>query len=394
MPTNTPVPAPTSAPVPTSTPPATATPQPTHTPSPVPTPTLARMIENLERSLVYIETDTGAGTGFIVDEDGLVVTNAHVVERFDTVAVVLADGSEYDGAVLGIDEIADLAVVKLNAAGKFQSMELGNSDDVRLGDEVIALGFPLSDLIGTELQVTKGIISSKRVYDDGFEELQTDAAINPGNSGGPLVNRDGKVIGVNYAVLDFDTADNVGFAVAINNLKERLDSLMRGEQVLLPTPTPGIWTTYRNDDYGYELDIAPGWHFDEDTDEGDSTFWNEDHTGLIEILTYELGSGWTLEEHAETERDYLEGLAQEESWDVFEITAFQKRQEEGREYYYMAYRWQSSEEYCISNDVARIFLSDFYPSKPYGFVANGGVCEHSLDIYDEQRASMLASFDP
>ena len=78
------------------------------------------------------------------------------------------------------------------------------------------------------MQVTRGIISSKRMF-ESYEELQTDAAINPGNSGGPLVNRDGKVIGVNYAGLDFTTADNVGFSVAVNDLKDRLASLTQGE---------------------------------------------------------------------------------------------------------------------------------------------------------------------
>ena len=344
--------------------------------------------------MVYIETSEVTGTGFLVDEDGLVVTNAHVVGSWDAITANLVDGSSYEGIVLGIDEIVDLAIIQLTTVDTFQPMELGNSDAVRVGDEVIALGFPLSDLVGTELQVTRGIISSKRIYED-IEEFQTDAAINPGNSGGPLVNRDGKVIGVNYAKLsqsDGSPVDNVGFSIAVNELKDRMDSLIRGEQVLLPTPTPGSWTTYRNDVYGYELDIAPGWYLDKETDEGDSEFWNDDRTGVIEIFAYELGSDWTLEEHAETELDFLEERAREEAWDVFEITAFQRKQSAGYDYYVLAYRWQSSDEFCVSNDFSLIFLSDFYPSKPYGFAATSGVCEHSLDRYHEQRTSMLSSF--
>ena len=385
-PTMEPAPTPTAAPIPT--------PVPTTIPTPLPTPTLAQMIEDIEPSLVYIETDTSSGTGFVVEEGGLVVTNEHVVEDFDSVTVVMSDGREYDGDVLGVDETADLAIVKLNAAKKFETMKLGNSDDVRVGDDVIALGFPLSYDLGSSATVTRGIISSRRL-DDGVEVLQTDAAINPGNSGGPLVSRDGRVVGVNYAELalsDGSPVDNIGFSIAVNELKNRMDSLKRGERALQPTPTPGQWATYRNKDYGYALDIAPGWYLDEETDEGYAFFWSADRTGSIEIFTYDLGRGWTLEEHAKTERDHLEEQAREENWDVFEITAFQKRQDAGREYYYLAYRWQSSDEYCVSNDVARIFLSNFYPSKPYGFVANGGVCERSLDTYDEQRASMLSSF--
>ena len=348
------------------------------------------MIQDIERSLVYIETDTGSGTGFVVDEDGLVVTNAHVVERFSTATVVMSDGRAYDGNVLGIDEIADLAIVKLNTTKKFEHINMGNSDEVRVGDDVIALGFPLSYELGSSLTVTRGIISSKRIY-GGIEELQTDAAINPGNSGGPLVSRDGKVVGVNYAELalsDGSPVDNIGFSIAINELKDRMDSLKRGENALQPTPTPGQWATYHNYDYGYGLDIAPGWYLDEETDEGDSVFSNEDGTGLIQIFAYELGSDWVPEEYAQLERDYLEEQAREEAWAVFEITAFQRQSSGG---YVLAYRWQSSDEFCVSNDVSLIFLSDYYPSKPYGFVVNGGVCEHSLDIYDEQRTSMLSS---
>ena len=103
--------------------------------------------------------------------------------------------------------------------------------------------------------MTRGIISSKRMF-ESYEELQTDAAINPGNSGGPLVNRNGEVIGVNYAGLDFATADNIGFAVAINDLKDRLASLTLGERVLRPEDDDGEdtqeeWITYYSESYGY-----------------------------------------------------------------------------------------------------------------------------------------------
>lgn len=393
-PTPTLAPIPTNTPAPAVTPARASAPRPTHTPLPEATPRLAQMIEDVEISLVYIETPDGSGTGFLVDEDGLVVTNAHVVERFDTVTVVMADGREYEGDVLGIDEIADLAIVELNITRTFEAMKLGNSDDVRVGDDVIALGFPLSYVLGSSLTVTRGIISSRRVY-DGIEQLQTDAAINPGNSGGPLVNRDGEVIGVNYAELalsDGSPVDNIGFSIAINELKDRMASLKRGENAFKPTPTPGQWTVYRNDDYGYGLDIAPGWYLDEETEEGYASFWNEDDTGSIEIFTYALDKTWTLEEHAQSEREYLENQAREEAWDVFEITAFQRRQDGQYDYYVLAYRWRSSDEYCISNDISLIFLSDFHPSKPYGFAVSGGVCEGKLDFYAEERDAMLSSF--
>ena len=390
----------TSTPTPTTTQSVSiATPTPTEprTPIPtvVPTPTLAHMVEGIKASLVYIfASDGSSGTGFIIDEEGLVATNAHVVGHFDTVSVAFEDGRQYEGAVLGIDEIADLAIVELRTTRKFKPMELGNSNEVRVGDDVIALGYPLSYELGSSLTVTRGIISSKRVY-AGIEELQTDAAINPGNSGGPLVNREGKVVGVNYAELALSggsPVDNIGFSIAVNELTGRMSALIRGESALLPTPTPGQWAQYRNDDFGYVVDIAPDWYLDEETDEGDATFWNADGTGIMEIFAYELGSDWTLQEHADWERNYLEELAGQESWDVFEVKSFQKRQHGAYEYYIMAYRWRQSNEYCTSDNVDLIFLSDFYPSKPYGFVVRGNLCESSLGLHGESRDTMLSSF--
>ena len=390
----------TSTPTPTATQPvSTATPAPieprTPTPTVVPTPTLAQMVEGIKASLVYIFTsDGGSGTGFIIDEEGLVATNAHVVGQFDTVSVEFEDGRQYEGAVLGIDEIADLAIVELRTTRKFKPMELGNSSEVRVGDDVIALGYPLSYELGNSLTVTRGIISSKRVY-AGIEELQTDAAINPGNSGGPLVNREGKVVGVNYAELALSggsPVDNIGFSIAVNELKSRMPSLIRGESALLPTPTPGKWTHYQNEAFGYSMDIAPGWYLDEETEEGYTAFWNESRSGIMEVYSYFLGDDWTLEEHAESEKAYFDETALQDSWDHYELTTFQKRQQGAYEYYVMAYRWRDSEEYCISENVDLIFLSDFYPSKPYGFAVRGALCEYASERYAEDRELMLSSF--
>ena len=367
----------------------------TPTPTVMPTPTLALMVEAIQASLVYIYTsDDGSGTGFIVDTEGLVATNAHVVGHLDTVSVAFEDGRQYEGDVLGIDELADLAIVELRTTREFDAIDLGNSDDIRVGDDVIALGFPLSYELGSSLTVTRGIISSKRVF-GGIEELQTDAAINPGNSGGPLVNREGEVVGVNYAELALSggsPVDNVGFSIAVNELKARMPSLIRGESALLPTPTPGQWKQYQNEAFGYAMDIAPGWYLDEETEEGYSALWNEDRTGVMEIFAYYLGDDWTLEEHAESEKAYFDETALQDSWDHYELTTFQKRQQGAYEYYVMAYRWRDSEEYCISENVDLIFLSDFYPSKPYGFAVRGVLCEYASERYAEDRELMLSSF--
>ena len=390
-PTSAPTPPPTHTPVPTVDP----TPAATHTPLPTSTPTLAQTIERIERSLVYIKTPSGSGSGFIVEEDGLVVTNAHVVEDFETVSVVTADGAEYAGNVLGIDEIADLALVKVRAGRRFAAMGLGDSDGVQVGDDVIALGFPLRYELGSSLTVTRGIVSSKRVS-YGVEELQTDAAINPGNSGGPLVDREGRVIGVNYAELslsDGSPVDNIGFSIAVNELKKRMDALAKGNNVLLPTPTPGQWTAYRNQEYGYGIDIPPGWRLIEETDDGDASFSADDRAAILDVYVYDLSDvDYSLTEFAEWVRDDLAELARSETWDVFEITDFAGVRRDSGEYYWLESNIKISDEYCASNNTELIVLSSQYPAVPYGFSVSGVVCEHSLDYYADQVSEMIASF--
>lgn len=390
-PTSAPSPPPTHTPVPTVDPTPTAT----HTPLPTSTPTLAQTIERIERGLVYIKTPSGSGSGFIVEEDGLVVTNAHVVEDFETVSVVTADGAEYAGNVLGIDEIADLALVKVRAGTRFAAMGLGDSDGVQVGDDVIALGFPLRYELGSSLTVTRGIVSSKRVS-YGVEELQTDAAINPGNSGGPLVDRDGRVIGVNYAELslsDGSPVDNIGFSIAVNELKKRMDALAKGNDVLLPTPTPGQWTAYRNQEYGYGIDIPPGWQLTDETDGRDVSFWSNNSAAALDVYVYDLSDDpASLAELAAWRRDNLLERAGSEAWDVLEIIDFVGVRRDGGAYYWLEYKYRDSAEYCVSHNTEIIVLSSQYPAVPYGFNVSGGVCDHSLDYYADQVAGILASF--
>ena len=351
------------------------------------------MVEGIAPSLAYIETATGSGSGFIIDADGLVVTNAHVVERFESVNVALADGSEYTGSVLGVDEIVDLALVRLQSSDQFDAMRMGNSDSIQVGDDVIALGFPLRYELGRSPTVTRGIISSKRIA-GGVEELQTDAAINPGNSGGPLVDRHGSVIGVNYAELplsDGNPVDNIGFSVAINELKSRMTTLAKGDSVLLPAPTPGIWTQYRNQDFGYAIDIPPGWRLEDETDEGDATFGNEDFTASLDVFVYDLSqTNFALADFAEWRRDDLTQIAESENWDVFETVNLE--QGDGN-FYWLNYRWvASSDAYCVSRDLELLILSARYPAIPYGFSVAAGICEDNIDAHADIVADMIASF--
>ena len=183
---------------------------------------------------------SGLGSGFIYDREGLVLTNAHVVDRADRVTVTLKDGREFDGTVLGTDDVTDLAVVKIAAQGQnLPVAPLGNSADLRVGDWAIAVGNPL----GLDNTVTLGIISTLKrsslqagIPSKRLEFIQTDAAINPGNSGGPLLDEDGRVIGINTAIRP--DAMGIGFAIPIDKAKEIQASLARGEVV--PHPFVGI----------------------------------------------------------------------------------------------------------------------------------------------------------
>ncbi len=158
----------------------------------------------------------GAGSGFILNADGLVVTNAHVVEGADRVLVRLVDGREFPGQVVGADPSTDVAVVRIDPGEDVPEAVIGDSDEVKVGDWVLALGNPL----GLEFTVTAGIVSARgRTLSPTRLEsyIQTDAAINPGNSGGPLVDLSGRVIGINTAIAGGgDRFVGYGFAVPAN----------------------------------------------------------------------------------------------------------------------------------------------------------------------------------
>ncbi|AHJ28788.1 serine proteinase [Nodularia spumigena CCY9414] len=177
----------------------------------------------------------GLGSGFIIDKGGLVLTNAHVVDKADRVTVRLKDGRTYEGKVQGIDEVTDLAVVKINPDKDLPVAPLGSSDTVQVGDWAIAVGNPL----GFDNTVTLGIVSTLKrssaqvgIADKRLDFIQTDAAINPGNSGGPLLNERGEVIGINTAIRP--DAMGIGFAIPIDKAKAIALKLQRDGKVIHP----------------------------------------------------------------------------------------------------------------------------------------------------------------
>jgi serine protease Do len=165
------------------------------------------------------------GSGFIIDKDGHILTNNHVVEKADEITVKLGTGKSYEAEVIGRDPKTDLALIRIKADGELPVAGLGDSDELKVGEWVVAIGNPF----GLEQTVTAGIISAKgRVigagpYDDF---LQTDASINPGNSGGPLFNLTGEVVGINTAIVAGGTG--IGFAIPINMAKRLLPQLKEG----------------------------------------------------------------------------------------------------------------------------------------------------------------------
>ena len=184
----------------------------------------------------FPKKERGQGSGVIIDSSGLVLTNAHVVERVDRVIVTLQNGNQVDGTVVGTDKVTDLALVKIKEFPDLESAKLGDSEDIQVGDWAIALGTPY----GLESTVTLGIVSSlhRDINSLGFSDkrldlIQTDAAINPGNSGGPLINANGEVIGINTLVRSGPGA-GLGFAIPINLASKVTNQLLTNGEVIHP----------------------------------------------------------------------------------------------------------------------------------------------------------------
>src|SRR5262249_52854805 len=167
----------------------------------------------------------GAGSGFIIRKDGLILTNNHVVDNAQDITVTLSDKQQYKAKVLGRDPKTDLAVIKIDAKTSLPTAALGNSDVLRVGDWVMAIGNPF----GLSNTVTTGIVSAKgRTIGAGPYDnfIQTDASINPGNSGGPLFDMSGRVVGINIAIFSQSGGNvGIGFAIPVNLVKALLSQL-------------------------------------------------------------------------------------------------------------------------------------------------------------------------
>ncbi len=185
-------------------------------------------------SVVSIQTGGGSGTGFVVDADGTIVTNAHVVGSASSVEVQFADDETETGRVMGVDRSSDLAVIKVDAGRALKPLALADSTAVRTGELAVAIGSPF----GLSQTTTAGIVSGTGRHieaPDGFQidsVIQTDAPINPGNSGGPLLDAKGRVIGVNSQIASQSGGSvGIGFAVPSNTVRDVIPRLERGETI-------------------------------------------------------------------------------------------------------------------------------------------------------------------
>jgi len=165
------------------------------------------------------ERPTGSGSGFVFSSDGLVLTNAHVIENSDRLNVSLLDGNDFSGEVIGTDKETDIAIIKVFGSG-YTPVKLGVSGDLKIGQLVIAIGNPLGYQHSVSVGVLSGVGRTMRTPGGQLIDdiLQSDAALNPGNSGGPMINTDGEAIGINTAIIP--SAQNLSFSIGIDSAKE------------------------------------------------------------------------------------------------------------------------------------------------------------------------------
>jgi S1-C subfamily serine protease len=201
----------------------------------------------------------GTGSGFIINPDGQILTNNHVVQGAQQLTVKLADQKEYKAKVLARDPRSDLALIRIETSSKLPSLHLGESDNLVVGQKVLAIGNPF----GFQGTLTTGIVSSldrsiqtedSRIPLEGM--IQTDAAINPGNSGGPLLDSHGNVIGINTAIYG-QSNSGIGFAMPINRAKTMLEEIQKNGKISLPAPL-GISTLFVDGDLAEALRLPSG----------------------------------------------------------------------------------------------------------------------------------------
>jgi len=241
-----------------------------------------------------VNTNLGVGSGVIFETDAsdrsaLLLTNYHVIEGASQVTVVVNDEETYAGIILGVDDVRDLAVVRICCSVNFRALTFGDVSLVKVGSEVIAIGYALG--LGGPATVTRGIVSAIRYDEDAARSvIQTDASINPGNSGGPLLSMNGEILGINtFIVRDVGAGvpiEGFGFAVSETTVRLVLPTLT----VEGATPPPSSGATerwYTSEQYWYSIKVPAGWDFD-DSEPDNLAIWDPKSGAFVWVLVEEI----------------------------------------------------------------------------------------------------------
>lgn len=203
-------------------------------------------------------TQQGAGSGFVLDENGIIVTNNHVIEGASTVNVIFEDGTTYQAQAIYADEYTDIAVIKINATG-LDAVTIGDSEAVLVGNWALVVG----NSLGLGISATEGIISAVDVTLSSTDQsvsnlIQTSAAINPGNSGGPLFNTNGEVIGITSSKMSAVGVEGMGYAISINEALPIINELIANGKVNRPDLGIGMYTVSSSIAQRYQLPVSYG----------------------------------------------------------------------------------------------------------------------------------------
>jgi serine protease Do len=178
------------------------------------------VIQDSLESVVSVLTDDGQGSGAIIDSEGYIITNFHVIQGAKVIKVLDHEKTLYNVELTGYNTNLDIAVLKISANETFEVLDFGDSDDIKVGQAIVALGNPF----GLDFTATQGIVSARRTASDGNEYIQIDVPINPGNSGGPIVDASGEIIGI--ANFKISGAEGVGFAIPSNVAEEAVNDII------------------------------------------------------------------------------------------------------------------------------------------------------------------------
>ena len=344
---------------------------------------LADLVKRVEPAVVQIMSSAGTGTGFIISDNGLVVTNAHVIGT-NTYVAVRVQGDEPIGAwLMGKDDVIDIAVLILAVREEpYPTIQIGNSNRVSRGDEVIVIGYPLGELLSGSPTITRGIVSA--IGRSGVVSyLQTDAAINRGNSGGPLINYSGEVIGIVTSKIHQhgeSIVEGIGLAIAQAELSSRLSRLTSGISVI---------ETFRHYLFNYSFDIPQGWHLRSSEDFRHTQFSTDDSRGSFWVNAVDLTDFSTGVFETDLNRFAEWALSNARSLNDFNLESFDIW---GEYRYLIKYQYHAADFQLPWDCILMCDLPNDYESRKVGSLVYAYARIDSLNLYDSIRRSMLASF--